>query len=48
MENMGTVFVEIDALYFFCVNISGNVRALIYYKHFLSGIGCLSGKYRAK
>ena len=45
---VGTVFVEIDTLYFFCVNISGNVWALVYYNHFLSGIGCLSGKYRAR
>ena len=48
MENVRTVFVHMDILNILRINVACNVRALVDHKHFLTGIRCLSGKYRTE
>ena len=37
MENVGTVFVHIDSVYFFTVDITTGVCTLFYHKAFFTG-----------
>ena len=48
MENVRTVFVHMDILNILRINVACNVRVLVDHKHFLTGIRCLSGKYRTE
>jgi hypothetical protein len=45
---MGTVFMYLDTLDFFCVNIAANMVPFVNYQDPLAGIRGLPGKDRAK
>ena len=48
MENMGTVFMHVDAFHVFCINIAGNIGPLVNDKDRLACRFCLLGKNSAE
>ena len=48
MEDMGAIYMDMDALYFFRIYIPRDVTALIHYKNFLPRLHHFTGKYRAE
>ena len=48
VKNMGAIFVNLDPLNLFCINISANVIPLIYHKAGFAAFHSLMGKHRAE
>ena len=48
MEDMGAIYMDMDALYLFRIYIPPNVTALIHHKDFLPCPYRFTGKYRAE
>ena len=48
VEDMGAVFVHLNALHLFAVDISGNVIPLVHHKNGKALVGCLAGKHGTK